>query len=51
MFLDNKWYPVLIIVAFVGLAIIVMFWALYGTSGARSMDATKRPAQTAGSHL
>jgi hypothetical protein len=51
MFLDNKWYPVLIIVAFVGLAIIVMFWALYETNGPSSMDATKRPVQTTGSHI
>ncbi|SHL57124.1 hypothetical protein SAMN05444159_6244 [Bradyrhizobium lablabi] len=46
MFFDNKPYAILTIAAFVFFAIILMFWALYGTNGPSSLDATKRASQT-----
>lgn len=46
---DNKPYPVIIIAGFAGLAIILMLWALVGTNGPASMDASKKPPQTTGS--
>jgi hypothetical protein len=49
MFLDNKPYAIMVIAAFVGFAILLMFWALYGTNGPSSLDATKKAPQTAGS--
>jgi hypothetical protein len=42
---EEKPYPVLIIGAFVGFAIILMVWALAGTNGPSSLDATKKPSQ------
>jgi len=49
MFSDNKAYPILFIVACVGIAIVLMLWALYGTNGPTSLDASKKPPQTTGS--
>jgi hypothetical protein len=49
MFLDNKPYAIMVIAAFVGFAILLMFWALYGTKGPSSLDATKKTPQTVGS--
>jgi hypothetical protein len=49
MFLDNKPYAIMVIAAFVGFAILLMFWALYGTNGPSSLDATKEAPQTVGS--
>jgi hypothetical protein len=49
MFLDNKPYAIIVIAAFVGFAILLMFWALYGTNGPSSLDATKKAPQTVGS--
>jgi hypothetical protein len=48
-YFDNKPYPVLIIAAFVTLGVVVMLWALYGTNGPTSMDATKKASQTTSS--
>jgi hypothetical protein len=48
-YLDNKPYPIAVIAAGVGLGIVIMLWALYGTNGPTSMDASKKPAQTTGS--
>jgi hypothetical protein len=36
---DNR--PVLIIGACAGVAVVLMLWALYGTNGPTSMDASK----------
>jgi hypothetical protein len=44
---DNR--PVLIIGACTGVAVVLMLWALYGTNGPTSMDASKKPSQTTGS--
>ena len=44
---DNR--PVLIIGACAGVAVVLMLWALYGTNGPTSMDASKKPSQTTGS--
>ena len=49
MFSDNKAYPILFIVACVGIAIVLMLWALYGTNGPTSLDASKKAPQTTGS--
>jgi hypothetical protein len=49
MYSDNKPYPILIIAACVGFAIVLMLWALYGTNGPTSLDATKKAPQTIGS--
>jgi hypothetical protein len=46
---DNKAYPVLVIVAGVCLGFVIMLWALYGTNGPTSLDASKKPSQTTGS--
>jgi hypothetical protein len=43
---DNR--PILIIIAAASVAVILMLWALVGTSGPTSMDATKKPSQTTG---
>jgi hypothetical protein len=49
MFSDNKAYPILVIAACVGFAIVLMLWALYETNGPTSLDASKKPPQTTGS--
>jgi hypothetical protein len=49
MYTDNKAYPVLVIAASVAFAVILMLWALYGTNGPTSLDATKKAPQTSGS--
>jgi hypothetical protein len=46
MFTDNRPYAILAIAAFVAFAIILMLWALYGTNGPSSLDATKKASQT-----
>jgi len=46
MFSDNKPYAILTILAFVAFAIVLMLWALYGTNGPASMDASKKASQT-----
>ena len=38
----DKPYPVLVIAAFVGFAIVLMVWALTGTHGRTSMDAAQK---------
>jgi hypothetical protein len=49
MFHDNKPYAIMVIAAFVGFAVLLMFWTLYGTNGPSSLDATKKAPQTVGS--
>jgi hypothetical protein len=49
MYFDNKPYAILAIAACVGFAVVLMFWALYGTNGPTSLDATKKAPQTVGS--
>ena len=44
---DNR--PILIIAASADLAVVLMLWALYGTNGPTSLDASKKPSQTTGS--
>jgi hypothetical protein len=42
MFLDNKPYAIMVIAAFVGFAILLMFWALYGTNGPSAWTRRRR---------
>lgn len=47
----DKPYPVLVIAAFVGFAIVLMVWALTGTHGRTSMDAAQKSSQTTGAAI
>jgi hypothetical protein len=47
--MENPNRPILIIAAAAGLAVVLMLWALYGTNGPTSLDASKKPSQTTGS--
>jgi len=47
----DKPYPVLVIAAFVGFAIVLMVWALTGTHGPTSMDAAQKSLQTTGAAI
>jgi hypothetical protein len=46
---DKNAFPVFVIAAFVGLAVVLMLWALVQTNGPTSMDVSKKGFQSTGS--